>query len=596
MANLVEFLVKIRDLASGQMRQLATNADGAFARMTTRMNRIGMSADQLNARIDQLTRTRDISLDTRQIRRANQEIADLERRRDRITNPSGGGGGMGLVAKGLLFGGLAAAVALGGDAIKKGMERQMAGTSFQVMAGNKQGDQLHSNLMGFAKDTIYGNEVFGEAKTMLGFGIAAKNIMPDLKMLGDVAMGDAEKMKSLSLVFSQTAAAGKLTGQDLLQYVNAGFNPLQVISEKTGRKMADLRKDVEKGKITFQDVAGAFQYATGPMGRFHDGMKRMGETPTGKILAFQGALQTLAGTIGMGLLPVAAGMIDVLNWLGSNQGLMYGIAAGIGAMTVAWGLYTVWTQRAAIWQGILNAIAFWPIAVIGLLVGAVVWLVKSYDGWGKSIKALWQIIKDFFSMVGLAFKESFQQYLYWFELFYLKAKSVFQFVGQLISNTVEAMKLALSGDFLGAKKVLTAHITTDADKEIDALKKERSAQHAEYMKSFGGHMQNIANSWKQVGLTKAKDTGGKKSSWMDSLTGGTVGTTGGGVPAGVQDSAKGIAGGGVRNQTINIAKLGIDELTLHAASVTEGAAEIRAIFIQLFNQVINSGNAAVNPN
>jgi len=595
MANLVEFLVKIRDLASGQMRQLATNADGAFSRISSRMNRIGMSADQLNARIDQLTRTRDISIDTRQIRRANREIADLERQRDRITNPSSGGG-MGLVAKGLLFGGLTAAVALGGSAIKSGMERQMAGTSFEVMAGNKQGDQLHGNLMGFAKDTIYGNEVFGEAKTMLGFGIAAKNIMPDLKMLGDVAMGDAEKMKSLTLAFSQSASAGKLTGQDLLQYINAGFNPLQAISEKTGRKMADLRKDVEKGKITFQDVAGAFQYATGPMGRFHDGMQLMGETPTGKIMAFQGALTTLVGTIGMGLLPVAAGMIDVLNWLGNNQGLMYGIAAGIGAMTIAWGLYTAWTQRAAIWQGILNAIAFWPIAVIGLLVGAVVWLIKSYDGWGKSIKALWQIIKDFFSIVGLAFKESFQQYLYWFELFYLKAKSVFQFVGQLISNTVEAMKLALGGHFAEAKNVLTAHITTDADKEIDALRKERESQRRENVAAAVGHMRSIANSWKQVGLTKAKGGGDKKSSWMDSLTGGTAGAGGGGVPDGVQDSAKGIAGGGVRNQTINIAKLGIDELTLHAASVTEGAAEIRAIFIQMFNQVINSGNAAVNPN
>ncbi|WP_121812796.1 tape measure protein [Mucilaginibacter kameinonensis] len=596
MANLVEFLVKIRDLASGQMRQLATNADGAFSRISSRMNRIGMSADQLSARIDQLTRTRDISLDTRQIRRANREIADLERQRDRITNPSGGGGGIGLFGKSLLLGGFTAAVALGGNALKKGMDRQMAGTSFEVMAGNKQGDKLHNNLMGFANDTIYGNEVFGEAKTMLGFGIAAKDIMPDLKMLGDVAMGDAEKMKSLSLVFSQTSSAGKLTGQDLLQYINAGFNPLQAISEKTGRKMADLRKDVEKSKITFQDVAGAFQYATGPMGRFHDGMKRMGETPTGKILAFQGAMETLAGTIGMGLLPVAAGMIDVLNWLGNNQGLMYGIAAGIGAMTIAWGLYTVWTQRAAIWQGILNAIAFWPIAVIGLLVGAVVWLVKSYDGWGKSVKALWQIITSFFSIVGVAFKENFQQWLYYFDLFYLKAKSVFQFVGQLISNTVEAMKLALSGDFTGAKKVLTAHITTDADKQIDALKRERSAQRAENLKAAANSMQSIANSWKQVGLTKRKDAGQKQSSWMDSLSGGTAGAGGGGVPAGVADSAKGIAGGGVRNQTINIAKLGIDELTLHAASVTEGAAEIRAIFIQMFNQVINSGNAAVNPN
>jgi tape measure domain-containing protein len=415
-------------------------------------------------------------------------------------------------------------------------------------------------------------------------------------MLGDVAMGDVEHMKSLTLAFAQSASAGKLTGQDLLQYVNAGFNPLQAISEKTKRSMADLRKDMEKGKITFKDVAGAFEYATGPMGRFHNGMQKMGETPTGKIMAFQGAMETLAGTIGMGLLPAAGGVIDALNWMGNHQGLMYGIAAGIGAMTIAWALYTGWTQRAAIWQGILTAIAFWPIAVIGILVGVVVWLVKSFDGWGKSITALWQITKDFFAIVGITFKENLQEWMYFFDMFYLKAKSVFEYVGTLIGNTVKAMGLALSGDFKGAKNLLTAHITTDADKEIDALKKERANQRSENMRDIGKHVGSITNAWKQVGLTKHKDTPDNSTSndWMSQkfdFKGGA-----GSPPAGAGDTSKGIAGGGVRNLTINIAKQGIDSVTIHAASLTEGASQIRSIFIEMFNQVINSGNAAVNPN
>lgn len=73
-------------------------------------------------------------------------------------------------------------------------------------------------------------------------------------------------------------------------------------------------------------------------------------------------------------------------------------------------------------------------------------------------------------------------------------------------------------------------------------------------------------------------------------------TAGGGAPGSVEDAAKGIAGGGVRNMTINIAKQGIDQVTIHAASVTEGVAEIRDTFIQMFNQIVNSGGAIVSPN
>ena len=83
------------------------------------------------------------------------------------------------------------------------------------------------------------------------YKLSAENVTKDLQILGDISGGNSERMKYLTLAFSQAGSAGKLMGQDLLQMVNAGFNPLQVISEKTGRSMGDLRKDMEKGKISF---------------------------------------------------------------------------------------------------------------------------------------------------------------------------------------------------------------------------------------------------------------------------------------------------------------------------------------------------------
>lgn len=562
MAGFVEYIVKIRDLASGQVRQFASNTEGAFARVTSRMGRVGLSADQLNRRIDQLRATRSVSLDGSQIRRATEEIRELERRRDRLEGRRSGG--LGFFGGGIIAAGLAAGVMLGGKMVTAGIDRSMAGQAFNVMAGDKQGGKLHKDLIGFASDTIYGNEVFGEAKTMLGFGIAAKNVMPSLKMLGDVAMGDAEHMKSLTLAFSQSAAAGKLMGQDLLQYVNAGFNPLQDMSQRTGRSMAQLRKDMEKGKISFNDVVGAFEHATGPMGRFYNGMKRMGETPAGKWIAFKGLLETTAGTIGTKLLPALGGIATFLTGLMNNEPVLYGIAGAIGAMTGAWILYTAWVERAAIWTAILEAAAMWPLAVVGVIGYAMGGLIKANDEYGKSSKSTFETVTGWADKL----KYAFEDVIYVTQVMMLGVVSAFE----RIKNTIMAK---------GPKAAWQA-LTEDNkfDKQINQIR--------------------IEHTWKRAndlaGLDP--DTGKKKEGVADWLKGkfDPSKIPGGGVPSGVEDTAKGIAGGGVRNLTINIAKQGIDNVTIQTTTLTEGVEQIKRQFIEMFNQVVNSGNAIVGTN
>lgn len=595
MANIVEFLVKIKDLASGQMQRFANTTEGSLNRVTNRMRTVGSSIDQLNSRIDELTRTRNISLDTRQIERANREIERLEHRRDALENRGRSRTG-GMIGTGLVLGGLALAGAGLVTSLKSGMERQMAATSFEVMAGKAQGAKLHGNLMGYATDTIYGNETFGEAKTLLGFGVAAKNIMPELKMLGDVAMGDKEKMQGLTLALAQTQAGGKLTGQDLLQYINAGFNPLQAMAEKTGKSMAVLKKQMSEGKISAMDIIGAFQYATGPMGRFHDGMKKMGETPTGKWMAFTGALSTAAGTIGTALLPVLGGVTTVLSGLMGNEPLMYGIAAAIGAMTLAWGVYTLYTQRAAIWQGILAVIAYWPVALIGLIVGAVVWVIKAFDGWGKTINGLWTIIKAFCNMVWLAFKYDFDTIVYYGSLFFLKIKDIFEKVTGMIGNAVEALKWAMSGNFGMAAKTLTMDIKTNASTEIEKLKRDRAKETADYVNGISNGIKTIQSGWSQVGLKFNKKAASSAMDWMTQKFDPKAKGAGTGAPEGVADTAKGISGGGVRNITIQIAKQGIDQITIHTTNLREGKDQIEQMFIDMFNQVVNSGGSMIPSN
>ena len=595
MANIVEFLVKIRDLASGPMRTFAYNSEGALNRLSNRMTRVGQSADQLGSRIDQLTKTRELSINTAQIKRANQEIEQIERKRNRLQNL--GRSSNGLLSTGLALAGFGAAAAVSVQTFKAGMERQMNNTSFEILAGKKQGGQLSKNLTGYAADTVYGNEVFGEAKTLLGFGVATKNVMPVLNMLGDIALGNAERMQALSLAFAQTTTAGKLMGQDLLQYSSAGFNPLQALAQKTGKSMAYFKEQMTKGKISTNDVVAALQFATGPMGKFYEATKKLGEKDAGKIAAFGGALSALAGTVGEKILPFFGQMAEWGSGLLNNIPTMYGIAAGVGAMTAAWGIYTIWTQRAAIWQGILAVAAYWPLALVGATAGAITYLCVKYDSWGKSAVAAWNISKAVLSDLKIGFVDFGQTVAYAFEMALLKVKNVFETAGAQMGNLSKAWDKLKHGDFAGAKKALTAHIETDADKRMQNLTINHSRDRANNQRMIDLNSKTILAQSKLIHF----DIKGGKSigkSPMDYLSEKVDLHSGkaGAVPGGVADASKGIAGGGVRNITINIAKQGIDNIHITTATLSEGVRQIEQKFIEMFNQVVNSGASVVPAN
>ena len=142
------------------------------------------------------------------------------------------------------------------------------------------------------------NDIAGAAQTLLGFGISAEKIMPILRQLGDVSMGNAERFKSLSLAFAQATSAGKLQGQDLLQMINAGFNPLNEIAKKTGKSISKLKDDMSKGKISAQDLADALASATAQGGQFYGMLEKQSKGIEGALSNLEGAWNDALNEIG----------------------------------------------------------------------------------------------------------------------------------------------------------------------------------------------------------------------------------------------------------------------------------------------------------
>ena len=87
-------------------------------------------------------------------------------------------------------------------------------------------------------------------------------------------------------------------GQDLLQMINQGFNPLTVIAQETGRSMAELKDIMSQGGISFEMVAAAFQKATEEGGLFHDALKNASETGDGMISKMKDTWDTTVRDVG----------------------------------------------------------------------------------------------------------------------------------------------------------------------------------------------------------------------------------------------------------------------------------------------------------
>lgn len=171
--------------------------------------------------------------------------------------------------------------------------------SFEVLAGTEAGGQLFSEIKDFAIHTpMMMQDLAKGGQTLLGFNMAAEDVMPILRAIGDISMGNSDKFNSLTLAFAQMRSTGKLMGQDLLQMINAGFNPLAVISEQTGKSIGVLKEEMAAGSISADMVTKAFMDATSEGGKFNGMLETMSVGVEGSISNFKGAWEDMLNNIG----------------------------------------------------------------------------------------------------------------------------------------------------------------------------------------------------------------------------------------------------------------------------------------------------------
>lgn len=172
-------------------------------------------------------------------------------------------------------------------------------TNFKVMLGNEQlaAEKLEEIRQMAASTPFTLDDLTAGTQTLLQFGIAADDTTGVLKMLGDISLGNADKMQTLVRAYGKMSSAQKVTLENVNMMIDAGFNPLNQICDATGETMSDLYKRISDGKVSFSELEEAVRAATSEGGQFYNGMLEASQTFNGRLSTLQDNVSAFLGTL-----------------------------------------------------------------------------------------------------------------------------------------------------------------------------------------------------------------------------------------------------------------------------------------------------------
>ena len=630
MANILEYTLTLKDLVSAKLQKIGVTNDTMLdkfgelqatqAKVTKGFAQMGTSVHTLQQKIALLKAERDLLPveNLAVIRKYNSEIKKLERSITKLQTLNGSkiktwfsealNSLPGIATNPLILAG----AAIGGS-IKKGMEAdlQQANITTLLRGDVEKAKALYAQLSDYGVKTPYDKAGLIEAqKTMMSFGLSSEFAFGKLKNIGDIAMGDAQKMQSLSLAFAQATSAGKLQGQDLMQMINVGFNPLQVISERTGESMAALKERMSKGGISAQELAQAFEWATDKQGLFYQGAEKAGQTLSGKFNKMMDSITELALKVYEVISPMLGPLVDFMSavfesigggigWLiqkfQEGNPVIWGIVGAIGIFTTALILHNTYTAIATAWQNrltwavIKTNLAFlanpitWIIVGIITLIAMIAYCIVGISGWGK------------------AWEHTIQGMKYIWEAFILTYKAHWNTAVNAFMAGIDACKLAWYkfkeavglGDS-SENQAMIAKIQNDLQERAKSVTegyKKAGEAGAKAKEAFG----KIGDSLEFKSFKEVKDglmgklgmkTESTPAPGISPITGETTATMGEGTKT--KDN---IVSGGTRQTHINIqiGNVGTDT-KVYVSSVREGVENFGAMVKEELLRAINSIN------
>ena len=207
-------------------------------------------------------------------------------------------------------------------AVKAATDFEKVRTTYGALLGDvAKGNALFEELKTFSASTPLSFDTLNAAaQNFLGAGFAADELTAKMRMLGDVALGDADKFSRLSMQFNQVKTKGKAELEELKIFAEAGIPIFDELAQMMGVSTEEIFKMTSEGKIGFEELNGVLTRLTGEGGKFHNMMQTISGTTAGSLSNALDNLKITAAELGEALLPIANDFLQSLTglaeWIG----------------------------------------------------------------------------------------------------------------------------------------------------------------------------------------------------------------------------------------------------------------------------------------
>ena len=315
-------------------------------------------------------------------------------------------------------------------------------TSFTVMTGSAdKASETVKKLADIGATTPFDMPQLADATSLLmNFGFSADDAVDSMMMLGDISQGNADKLNSIARAYGKMNSAQKVSLEDINMMIDAGFNPLQEISEKTGESMKSLYERISKGKVSVDEITESMKRSTSEGGKYFQSMDAQSQTLDGRLSTLSdtvnsklgGALQPILQKAADEWIPnvtnaidnmdidsvvsvideIVSGVGDLFGFIMDNGDTIISLVAGIGAAMVTWNVATMINgvitsikafqaanEGATIAQALLNGVmnANPIMLVVTLLAGLITTIITLWntnEGFREAVINVWNAFKD----------------------------------------------------------------------------------------------------------------------------------------------------------------------------------------------------------
>ncbi len=352
-------------------------------------------------------------------------------------------------------------------------------TSFTVMTGSAdKASETVKKLADIGAKTPFDMPQLADATSLLmNFGFNADDAVDSMMMLGDISQGSADKLESISRAYGKMNSAQKVSLEDINMMIDAGFNPLQEISEHTGESMQSLYDRISKGKMSVDEITESMKRSTSEGGKYFKSMDAQSQTLDGRLSTLSDTINSKLGEALQPILQKAAdewlpnitnaidnmdidSVVSVIDDIVSAVGDLFGfimdngdtiisLVAGIGTAMMVWNVasmingvvgavkaFQVANEGASVAQALLNGVMnanpiMLVVTLLAGLIATIVTLWNTNEGFRNAVISVWNAFKDTVGNAITAVGGFISNLISWFQAL---PGRIGAFLGGVISN------------------------------------------------------------------------------------------------------------------------------------------------------------------